>query len=348
MVQGRYTVRPELAELHARAEIEDLLARYGFLADCGAVDAWLDLFCDDAYMDVPDYSGGGDAETVRLSGREELRAQIVEAPPVKAMRGRMQHHMCGPRTVAVHGDVAQVDSYAVVFIMAEPAGEGGPAAVTPSLSFNRWFLRRLDGTWKIAGCVRRRVEQSAPLLREIAERAPGVGRAAPGTSGRPGVRRVNHVAISVSDLAVSISFYTGQLGLEVVATQPAIESIDGMATVVGYPADELKGSWALLAAGVDRVELVAYHSPAGRAAGAPRQPADHGLAHVALQVDDVDGMYDRLVGAGVETVSAPVTLGRHRAFYAYGPDGELIEILEEDASMSPPAVLEVGWTGSAT
>jgi hypothetical protein len=23
--------------------------------------------------------------------------------------------------------------------------------VTPSLNFNRWFLRRLDGSWKLAG-----------------------------------------------------------------------------------------------------------------------------------------------------------------------------------------------------
>ena len=120
-----------IEELRARAEIEELLARYGFYADCGAVDAWLDLFCDGAYMDVPDYSGAGGAQTVRLSGREQLRARIVEAPAVRAMRGRMQHHMCGPRTVLVDGDVAQVDSYAVIFAMAEPPAAGGPAAVRP-------------------------------------------------------------------------------------------------------------------------------------------------------------------------------------------------------------------------
>lgn len=113
-----------IEELRARAEIEELLARYGFYADCGAVDAWLDLFCDGAYMDVPDYSGAGGAQTVRLSGREQLRARIVEAPAVRAMRGRMQHHMCGPHTVLIDGDVAQVDSYAVIFAMADPSAAG--------------------------------------------------------------------------------------------------------------------------------------------------------------------------------------------------------------------------------
>ena len=32
-------------------------------------------------------------------------------------------------------------------------------------------------------------------------------------------------------------------------------------------------------------------------------------------------------------------LGRHHAFYAHGPYGELIEILEEDSSVPPPAAL---------
>jgi SnoaL-like domain len=171
----------QLDELSARAEIDDLLARYGFFADCGAIDAWLDLFCDDAYMDVPDYSAAGDAETVRLSGRDELRANIVDAPAVRALRGRMQHHMCGPRTVIIEGDVAQVDSYGTVVSLSDAAGAGG-SAVTPSLNFNRWFLRRVDGSWKIAGCVRRRVGQSAPLLREIAGRASAGGHAGSGTA----------------------------------------------------------------------------------------------------------------------------------------------------------------------
>lgn len=52
----------------------------------------------------------------------------------------------------IEGDVAQVDSYGTVISLADPAGDGG-SAVTPSLNFNRWFLRRVDGSWKITGCV---------------------------------------------------------------------------------------------------------------------------------------------------------------------------------------------------
>src|ERR1700722_10042409 len=37
------------------------------------------------------------------------------------------------------------------------------------------------------------------------------------------VRGVNHVAVSVSDIAASIEFYRATFGLELLATQPAIE-----------------------------------------------------------------------------------------------------------------------------
>ncbi|WP_160148724.1 VOC family protein [Amycolatopsis alkalitolerans] len=327
LTSGLDELRRELAELCALRDIEDLLSRYGFYSDCGAVAAWLDLFCEDAFMDVPDYESGDPAATTRIAGRERLRTELVDNGTVRALRGRMQHHLCGPRTVEVSEGTAQVDSYAVVF---RTAGNDDPSGF--SLQFNRWTLRQVEGTWKIVGCVRRPVDQSLPFLRDIADTAGSRGSA---TRTRSRVSGVNHVAISVSDLARSIAFYTERLGLTVVATQPAIESIGGMATVTGYDDEVLRGSWALLAAGPDRVELVSYRSPAGQVPTGVRRPADIGLAHVALQVDDVDAVRAELTSAGVVTVSEPVDLGRHRSFYAYGPDGELIELLEERSPVPP-------------
>jgi catechol 2,3-dioxygenase-like lactoylglutathione lyase family enzyme len=150
------------------------------------------------------------------------------------------------------------------------------------------------------------------------------------------VQGVNHVAVSVSDITTSIEFYQRFFGLELLATQPAIESIPGMARVAGYPAETLHGSWALLAAGPINLELVSYRSPTGISSG-PRRPADRGLAHLAFRVTDVDEMHRRLVDSGVSTISAPTELGRDRAFYAHGPDGELIEVLERDDTVPPLA-----------
>jgi hypothetical protein len=57
--------------------------------------------------------------------------------------------MCGPRTMIIEGDVAQVDSYGTVVSLADPVGAGGGDAQPEN--FNRWFLRRLDSSWKVAG-----------------------------------------------------------------------------------------------------------------------------------------------------------------------------------------------------
>jgi catechol 2,3-dioxygenase-like lactoylglutathione lyase family enzyme len=163
-----------------------------------------------------------------------------------------------------------------------------------------------------------------------------VARRSPDATPRELVQGVNHVAVSVSDITASIEFYQKFFGLELLARQPAIESIPGMAMVAGYPAETLHGSWALLAAGPINLELVSYQSPTG-ISGGPRRPADRGLAHLAFRVTDVDEMHRRLTDSGVSTISGPVELGRDRAFYAHGPDGELIEVLERDDAVPPLA-----------
>lgn len=161
---------------------------------------------------------------------------------------------------------------------------------------------------------------------------------APGT--RAHVTRINHTAVSVSDIRASIAFYTEVLGLRLMATQPAIERVPGMPTLVGVPEPALRAQWALLAAGASRLELVCYRSPTGRRPDGPRPPWDVGLAHLAFETDRVDELYDDLTAAGVATVSPPQHLGRHRALYAYGPDGEILELLEEYSPDPPHAELE--------
>lgn len=163
-----------------------------------------------------------------------------------------------------------------------------------------------------------------------------IARRSPDVAPRELVQGVNHVAVSVTDITTSIEFYQKFFGLELLARQPAIESIPGMAMVAGYPAETLHGSWALLAAGPINLELVSYQSPTGISSG-PRRPADRGLAHLAFRVTDVDEMYRRLTDSGVSTISGPAELGRDRAFYAHGPDGELIEVLERDDAVAPLA-----------
>ena len=152
----------QISELLARVErleadraIADLLSRYSLFADAGRVDEWLNLFTEDAHMDLLLVEGDAESGPLaprRLVGHEQLRRSLIDSPFVRAMRFRVQHHMAGcPTVVTVSDDVAVADAYSVVHTV---GSEGQPAAAI--LSVNHWTFRRVDGTWKIAGCVRRR------------------------------------------------------------------------------------------------------------------------------------------------------------------------------------------------
>ena len=87
-----------------QAVVVELLSLYGFYADSGLVDAWLDLFAPDAVMEIPflcaaPVGGGGNAYALRrFAGRAEL-SEVLGGPAHQAIQGRSQHHMAGPPAV---------------------------------------------------------------------------------------------------------------------------------------------------------------------------------------------------------------------------------------------------------
>ncbi|MEO6123499.1 MAG: VOC family protein [Ilumatobacteraceae bacterium] len=140
------------------------------------------------------------------------------------------------------------------------------------------------------------------------------------------VIRVNHTAISVRDMDRSIEFYRDRLGLEVlmemdVDRHPGLDSVVGMSDAVGRV--------TFLAAGETLVELWCYSSPVGLDVANDSRPADLGVRHIAFEVDDVEAMYHALSNGGYRFNSPPVDLGLHKTCYLHGPDGELIELLED-------------------
>jgi catechol 2,3-dioxygenase-like lactoylglutathione lyase family enzyme len=124
----------------------------------------------------------------------------------------------------------------------------------------------------------------------------------------------------------SLGFYRDVLGLELVMDMD-VSRHAGLDTVVGMT--DTVGRVVMLAAGDSLVELWCYENPVGRALPADYRPADHGVTHVALQVDDVDAMHLHVVEAGYRAKSAPVDLGIHKTCYVHGPDDEIIELLED-------------------
>jgi glyoxylase I family protein len=138
--------------------------------------------------------------------------------------------------------------------------------------------------------------------------------------------RINHTGISVSDMERSLEFYEGILGLERVFDSD-VDDVPDLNAVVGM--EKARGRVTWLVAGDTMIELWQWSQPSGRDLPDDYCPADRGVTHFALQVDDVDELYRRVVAGGFHANTKPLDLGMHKTTYIRGPDGEIIEILED-------------------
>ena len=117
--------------------------------------------------------------------------------------------------------------------------------------------------------------------------------------------RIHHISVVVADTAAALEFYNGILGLAVDPQRPDL----------GYP-----GAW--LVVGGQQIHLLELPNP-DPVSGRP----EHGGRdrHLALAVDDLDGLHQRLQQAGF-----PCTLSRsgRRALFCRDPDGNAVELVE--------------------
>ncbi|WP_019832460.1 SMU1112c/YaeR family gloxylase I-like metalloprotein [Sphingomonas sp. PR090111-T3T-6A] len=121
---------------------------------------------------------------------------------------------------------------------------------------------------------------------------------------------IHHVAIIASDYARSKAFYTGVLGLPVIAE--------------AYRAE--RDSWKLdLKLGDAQIELFSFPDPPARVS----RPEACGLRHLALSVADLDAAVAHLTAHGVacEAVRVDEYTGRRFTFFA-DPDGLPLELYE--------------------
>lgn len=142
------------------------------------------------------------------------------------------------------------------------------------------------------------------------------------------ISSVNHVGLTVSSLDRSLAFYRDVLGLAVVLEQ---EKEGGyLAAITGYPEAHARMA-QLEASRGSRIELFEYAQPRG--GGRPLQPADVGITHVCLVVDDIEAAHRRLVDAGADPFSPPVPLdtGANAGgwdLYVRDPDGIVLELFQ--------------------
>jgi len=135
---------------------------------------------------------------------------------------------------------------------------------------------------------------------------------------------LEHVALSVSNLERSISFYRDLLGLRLVRL---IESGEGsrLGDIVGMPGCQAR--IAHLESEKGMLELFEYVRPPGSPIPKERKQADHGPIHIGFASADIQSEYARLRERGVSFFNEPIEF-RPGAWVVYfrGPDGEVCEL----------------------
>ena len=143
----------------------------------------------------------------------------------------------------------------------------------------------------------------------------------------------DHTGITVSNLEQSLAFWRDLLGFELSHT--AHQAGELAREITGVAGAELKLA-VLKAPGGHKIELLEYLAPPNRTKHADLRPCDVGSVHVALTVNDLDAVLQRIAASGWKTAGKPQTLrsgpnAGKRVVYVRDPDGTTIEF------MQPPA-----------
>jgi catechol 2,3-dioxygenase-like lactoylglutathione lyase family enzyme len=138
----------------------------------------------------------------------------------------------------------------------------------------------------------------------------------------------DHTGITVTNLERSLAFWRRTLGFEL--SHRAHHTGELASEVTGVPGAEI--SIAVLKGYGHKIELLEYHAPANRKRIALR-PCDVGSGHIALLVDNLDAVLERIAASGWQAAGKPQTLktgpnAGKRVVYVRDPDGTTIELMQ--------------------
>jgi glyoxylase I family protein len=135
-----------------------------------------------------------------------------------------------------------------------------------------------------------------------------------------------HTAIIVSDMEKALDFYVGLLGLRV-TNDFGGDFVDAQ-MLTKVPGSTMK--FALLSAddGLQCVELFQFEGCEQRKPFERSNHVDYFSSHIAFMTDDIDGIYTRLVDAGVR-IDIPLMEAAGAKFaYLFDPDGYMVELVD--------------------
>mgnify|MGYP003956536401 CR=1 FL=1 len=145
------------------------------------------------------------------------------------------------------------------------------------------------------------------------------------------ISSIRHVGFVVKDLEESLKFYSGILGLEVY--RRFTEEGDFIDSLTGIK--KVKLEWIkLIIPKAGLIELLQYHShPDLDVLDKVNRGASNrlGCSHVALTVNDLSALYERLKDQGYTCKSKPLISenGKAKILYAHDPDGAILELIED-------------------
>jgi len=140
----------------------------------------------------------------------------------------------------------------------------------------------------------------------------------------------DHTGITVSNLERSLTFWRDVLGFGL--SHRVHQTGELAAEITGVPGAEISLA-VLKAPGGHKIELLEYLAPADRKKNLDLRPCDVGSVHVALTVDDLDAVLEKIAASGWKAGRKPQTLrsgpnAGKRVIYVRDPDGTTIEFMQ--------------------
>jgi catechol 2,3-dioxygenase-like lactoylglutathione lyase family enzyme len=144
------------------------------------------------------------------------------------------------------------------------------------------------------------------------------------------ITAADHTGITVSNLERSLHFWQNVLGFEF--SHRAHQSGEMAEEITGVKGAELKLA-VVKAPDGHKIELLEYLAPPDRKQHVDLRPCDVGSVHIALAVDNLDGVLQKIAASGWKVGGKPQTLktgpnAGKRVVYVRDPDGTTIEFMQ--------------------
>jgi catechol 2,3-dioxygenase-like lactoylglutathione lyase family enzyme len=140
----------------------------------------------------------------------------------------------------------------------------------------------------------------------------------------------DHTGITVSNIERSLAFWRDVLEFEF--SHSAHQKGEMAEQITGVKGAELKLS-VVKAPGGHKIELLEYLAPPDRKQHVDLRPCDVGSVHIALTVDNLDAVLEKITASGWKAAGKPqmLTAGPNagkRVVYVRDPDGTTIEFMQ--------------------